>query len=38
MIDTLFSLLTNEEARSADDVEAKLAQDASAGTPWYNEQ
>lgn len=37
MIDTLHAILTDADIRQASAVEARLSQEASAGTPWYNE-
>ena len=37
MIDTLYSILTDQSVRDADAVEAQLAEQASAGGPWLDE-
>lgn len=34
---TLFSLLTNEESRRANEIQASLDHESAAGAPWFNE-
>lgn len=36
MEDTAFTLLTDADARSAEDVETHLQAELSAGTPWFD--
>ncbi len=37
MIDALYSLLTNIDARTQQAVEAQLIEQTSAGVPWFDE-
>lgn len=37
-MDIFFTVLLDEGIRSAEEVEAALVNDASAGAPWYNQQ
>lgn len=36
MVETLHEILTNESARDAKLIQAKLEDNTSAGTPWFN--
>mgnify|MGYP001041355988 CR=1 FL=1 len=38
MKSTLQTLLTDVTSREADAVEAQLAEELSAGSPWFNEE
>lgn len=38
MIETFYSLLTNENTRSATAVETLLAEQLSAGVPWFDDE
>lgn len=37
MIDTLFSIITDENLREPATVEMQLAEQTSAGVPWFDE-
>ena len=37
MIDTLYTILTDETSRDAAVVEAQLVEQTSAGVPWFDE-
>jgi hypothetical protein len=36
MVETAVTILTNEHARDAEQVAAKLEEEFSAGAPWYD--
>jgi hypothetical protein len=38
MKSTLQAILTNVKAREAEVIEAQLAEELSAGSPWFNEE
>ena len=36
MVETLFAVVTDTNARSTEKVEAQLSEELSVGTPWYD--
>ena len=36
MVETLFTVVTDASSRSAEEVENRLSQELSVGTPWYD--